>query len=255
VPATCALRFRRRRAPAPDYAPQESCQTGWMMGRRTATMLCVLLAHAFVIYYSLVDVWTPFSGKAPSDPSEIMEIVDLEARSEGSPPPDVVEQPLSEPHLPRAPMEESVMKPSAEEVAAPPAGESQAPDFVDWPIEQRASAKRVLEAEREAERVAKMFSGPDGTWASLTKRERSRLKKFRWKKGVDGFEYDEKGNAIFHISEGCVVVNMAFIGCALGKAKVHGDLFKDMRLYFDEQRLPLTDEGNGTEPEALRPAN
>jgi hypothetical protein len=138
---------------------------------------------------------------------------------------------------------------------APAAGESQAPDFVDWPVEQRLSAKRALDAEAEAERVAKMFSGPGGTWASLTKRERSRLKKFRWKKGVDGFEYDDKGNAIFHISEGCVVVNMAFIGCALGKAKVHGDLFKDMRLYFDEQRLPQTDDGNGTEPEALRPAN
>jgi hypothetical protein len=26
-----------------------------------------------------------------------------------------------------------------------------------------------------------------------------------------------------------------------------------MREYFDEQRLPQTDEGNGTEPEALRP--
>jgi len=147
-------------------------------------------------------------------------------------------------------MEEPVV-----EQAATPAGESEAPDFVDWPVEQRISAKRALEIEREAERVAKLFSGPDGTWASLTKRERSRLKKFRWKAGVDGFEYDDKGNAIFHISEGCVVVNLAFIGCALGKAKVHGDLFKDMRLYFDEQRLPQNDDGNGTEPEALRPAN
>jgi hypothetical protein len=27
---------------------------------------------------------------------------------------------------------------------------------------------------------------------------------------------------------------------------VHGDLFKDMRLYFDEQRLPPLDNGNGT---------
>jgi hypothetical protein len=26
-----------------------------------------------------------------------------------------------------------------------------------------------------------------------------------------------------------------------------------MRLYFDEQRLPRTDEGNGTEPESQPP--
>jgi hypothetical protein len=92
-----------------------------------------------------------------------------------------------------------------------------------------------------------MFSGPGGTWASLTPREKSRLQKFRWKPGVDGLEYDEHGNAIYHISEGCVVVNLMFIGCALGKEKVHGDLFKDMRLYFDEQRLPPLDNGNGND--------
>ena len=92
-----------------------------------------------------------------------------------------------------------------------------------------------------------MFAGPGGTWASLTKRERSRIKRFRWKPGVDGVERDSDGNEIYHISEGCVVVNSGYIGCAIGKAKVHGDLFNDMRLYFDEQRLPPTDEGNGTE--------
>jgi hypothetical protein len=30
-------------------------------------------------------------------------------------------------------------------------------------------------------------------------------------------------------------------------------MFENMRLYFDEQRLPKTNEGNGTEPEAQRP--
>jgi hypothetical protein len=227
-----------------------------MMGRRTATMLCVLLAHMVVVYYSLIDLWTPFADAEPRDPSEIMEVVPMEAENGDDEPPDVIHQLWKDPPLPQAPMEETVAEaPAPSATPAPPAGESQAPDYVDWPIEQRISAKRALDDEAEAERVVKMFSGPDGTWASLTKRERSRLKKFRWKKGVDGFEYDEKGNAIFHISEGCVVVNMAFIGCALGKAKVHGDLFKDMRLYFDEQRLPQNDDGNGTEPEALRPAN
>lgn len=214
-------------------------------------MLCVLLAHVFVVYYSLVDLWTPFPAREPRDPDELMEVVILEEdEAFEEEPPRFVFQLWESPSLPEAPLEESAL-----EETPPPAGESQAPEFVDWPIEQRISAKRALEAEREAERVAKRFSGPDGTWASLTKRERSRLKKFRWKAGVDGFEYDDKGNAIFHISEGCVVVNLAFIGCALGKAKVHGDLFKDMRLYFDEQRLPQNDDGNGTEPEALRPAN
>jgi len=46
-------------------------------------------------------------------------------------------------------------------------------------------------------------------------------------------------------------VNSSFIGCAIGKAKIHDDMFENMRLYFDEQRLPRTDEGNGTEPESL----
>jgi hypothetical protein len=129
------------------------------------------------------------------------------------------------------------------------AGESAAimlPGHVDWPIEGKKSAARVLAAEAEAARIARMFSGPNGTWASLSLREKSRLKKFQWKPGVDGLEYDERGNAIYHISDGCVVVNLLFIGCTLGKAKVHGDLFNDMRLYFDEQRLPPLDNGNGT---------
>jgi hypothetical protein len=136
----------------------------------------------------------------------------------------------------------------------PPAGESAVitpPARVDWPIEAKKSAARVLAAEAEAERIAKMFAGPGGTWASLTKRQRSKINKFRFKPGVDGLEKDSDGNIIYHLSEGCVVVNSSFIGCAIGKAKIHDDMFENMRLYFDEQRLPRTDEGNGTEPESL----
>jgi hypothetical protein len=137
------------------------------------------------------------------------------------------------------------------ESAAPATGESAAitpPARVDWPLEGKKSAARVLAAEAEAERVARMFAGPNGTWASLTKRQRSKISKFRWKPGVDGLEKDSNGNTIYHLSEGCVLVNFSFIGCAIGKPKIHDDLFDNMRLYFDEQRLPHTDEGNGTEP-------
>jgi hypothetical protein len=225
-----------------------------MTGRRTAVMLCVLLAHALVIY-ELSDIADVFRRVPPEIGGLETWPITIDLAPDPDPDPDVEEP--EEPDTIK-----STPAPSPAPVVAAPApapaqtpGESSAPAFVDWPVERRISAKRVLEAEREAERIAKMFSGPDGTWASLTKRERSRLQKFRWKKGVDGLEYDEKGNAIYHISEGCVVVNLLFIGCALGKEKVHGDLFKEMRLYFDEQRLPPTTDGNGTEPEALRPAN
>jgi hypothetical protein len=212
-----------------------------MIGRRTAALLCVLLAHVFMLYF-LIRLG-PTAGREPggleTGPITLLLQPFLE------PPPAArpavkADEPASDPKQPDL----------AEASSADPAGESGAitvPGRVDWPIEGRKSAARVLAAEREAERIARMFSGPDGTWASLTPREKSRLKKFRWKPGVDGLEYDERGNAIYHISEGCVVVNLMFIGCALGKAKVHGDLFKDMRLYFDEQRLPPLENGNGTE--------
>jgi hypothetical protein len=49
-------------------------------------------------------------------------------------------------------------------------------------------------------------------------------------------------------------VSFVFIGCPIGaKPPAYGDLFKDMKLYFDEQRRPRTNEGNGTEPESKRP--
>jgi hypothetical protein len=206
-----------------------------MMGRRSAALLCVLLGHALILIFLL-----------RLDPATEREAAELETAPitlflEPLP----VETAAPAPSAAPAPARRAPAGPVA---AVPAPGESAAiilPGHVDWPIEGRKSATRVLAAEAEAARVAKMFSGPDGTWASLTPREKSRLKKFQWKPGVDGLEYDDHGNAIYHISEGCVVVNLMFIGCTLGKAKVHGDLFKDMRLYFDEQRLPPLDNGNG----------
>jgi hypothetical protein len=216
------------------------CQTESMIGRRIAAAFPVLLAHAFLMYWLLVI-------PAPPD------------RSAGWPEPvtlpiTLFPDPLPEPEAASVPEKAGQSRESAPAPAVSESTSLTAPPSVpavrgrvDWPIEGRKAAARVLAREAESERIARMFAGPDGTWASLTKRERSRLRRFRWKPGVDGLEYDSDGNAIYHISEGCVIVNSGFIGCAIGKAKVHGDLFKDMRLYFDEQRLPPTIEGNGTE--------
>ena len=154
--------------------------------------------------------------------------------------------------MPANPAMAATGEPAAE---APPAPASPAPGRVDWPIEAQKSVARILAREAEAERVARMFAGPGGTWASLTKRQRSKLSKFTWKPGVDGVEYDDKGNAIYRLPNGCFIVNLMFFGCQLGKQKANGNMFDNMREYFDEQRLPQTNEGNGTEPEALRPAN
>jgi hypothetical protein len=218
-----------------------------MMGRRTAALLCVLLVHALVIFALLHDRGinrARFAEEFTSEP------ITLNLEPLTSPAPEAAAIPNLAAPQPR-------VAPTAPVAAAAPAGESAAittKERVDWPIEAKKSAARVLAAEAEAERVARMFAGPGGTWASLTKRQRSKLSKFRWKPGVDGFEYDEKGNAIYHLPNGCSIVNMAFFTCPIGsKPKIHGDMFQNMREYFDEQRLPLTDEGNGTEPEALRP--
>jgi hypothetical protein len=214
-----------------------------MWERRAAIILCVLLSHAFILYSLLRLTTNP--ERLPVD-----EFV--------SEPITLLLEPIEEPKTSAAPAIDSrspAPAPTTKSVApvVPPAGESAAitpPARVDWPIEGKKSAARVLAAEAEAERIAKMFAGPGGTWASLTKRQRSKINKFRFKPGVDGLEKDSEGNIIYHLSEGCVVVNSSFIGCAIGKAKIHDDMFENMRLYFDEQRLPRTDEGNGTEPES-----
>jgi hypothetical protein len=215
-----------------------------MMGRRSAALLCVLLTHAllFLMFRLHRTVDVPLA------------------------PADFVSEPITM-YLPPLPAETeektaapAAPAPRAPQLAAPPIASAPAqssaittpPARVDWPLEGKKAAERVLAREAEAERIAKMFAGPGGTWASLTKRQRSMLNKFRWKKGVV-LEYDDQGNQIYHFGDGCMIVNSGFIACAIGKKKVHGDLFENMREYFDEQRLPQTDEGNGTEPEALRP--
>ena len=218
-----------------------------MKGRRSAALLCVLLVHALVVY-SLLHMNRPQMRREAVDAflSEPITLI-LEPEFE----PEVEPRSADEP-VPKVAARPTRPAPAASD-AAPAAGESAAtspPARVDWPIEGKKSAARVLAAEAEAERVARMFAGPDGTWASLTKRQRSKVSKFRWKPGVDGLEKDAAGNTIYRLSDGCVLVNFLFFGCAIGKPKVHDDMLENMRLYLDEQRLPQTNEGNGTEPGA-----
>ena len=214
------------------------------MKGRSAALFCVLLLHALLVY-SLLHMRGPDARR--SEESFFSEPITLYL------------EPITEPLAESAPVPRQITPTSARrapavaEPAAPAAGESAAitpPARVDWPIEGKKSAARVLAAEAEAERIARMFAGPDGTWASLTKRQRSKVSKFRWRPGVDGLEKDAAGNTIYHLSDGCVLVNFLFFGCAIGKPAVHDDMLDNMRLYFDEQRLPQTNEGNGTEPGA-----
>jgi hypothetical protein len=216
-----------------------------MRGRRIAALLCVLLAHAlFILALSLHRpelrareaefASEPITLYLPPLPPE-----ELAPRTAHVPAPAAPRRaPAAAAATPAAPVESAPIT---------------LPGHVDWPLEGKKSAEREVAREMEAERIAKMFAGPDGTWASLTPRQRSRLNKFRWKKGVV-VEYDADGNLIYHINDGCMIVN-GLIACKLGKAKVNDHMFDNMREYFDELRLPETNEGNGTEPEARRPAN
>lgn len=213
-------------------------------------MLCVLLGHAFVVFMLMALTRPKVQRVQSADDVFVTTLIPVfqtyDDRIPEMPEPQVD---LTPPQSPEAE--------ASEEAGIPPAGESAAitaPGYVDWPRERRDAAARVLAADAEAERIARMFAGPQGTWASLTKRQREQFNHFRWKPGIDGLERDEKGNTIYRMKSGCTLVNFVFIGCPIGKKpEPYGDLFKDMRQYFDEQRLPQTDEGNGREPESMRP--
>ena len=222
-----------------------------MKGRRTAAMLCVLLGHALVVL-TLMNLTRPDQrGSSSAAAAEAIYFIsehpvahNYDDRFSPFPEPEIR---LTQPQSPY--MEDLPAESSAESESA-----AIARGFVDWPREGRDAAARVLAAEAEAERIARMFAGPQGTWASLTKRQKSELSHFRWRPGIDGLERDEKGNTIYQMPNGCALVNFQTIGCPIGKKPPpYGDLFKDMRKYFDEQRLPETNEGNGREPESMRP--
>src|SRR3954466_4609216 len=165
-----------------------------MKGRRLAALLCVLLAHALVVYFLL-----RWSGAEPaggpdadftSQPITLL-LPPIEEEETGAP-----ERPRAVARRRAAPQRRAPSGP-----ATAPAGP--APDsnsvLVDWPLEGKRAAQRMIEREAQAERIARLFAGPKGTWASLTRRQRSTLDKFRFKPGVGGLEYDEKGNEILHL--------------------------------------------------------
>ena len=226
-----------------------------MMGRRMAALLCVLLLHALALL-GLLHERRPVDRERIVREPDIAPITWLE-EPEHSPPPALAgssDHALSRPRASKRKAAATVASTPAASQA--PGGSSLAltpPGSVDWPLEGRKAAEREVQRELEAERLAKMFAGPGGTWASLTKRQRSQINKFRWKRSVEGLRYDEHGNAIYEMPNGCTLVNLLFIGCPIGfKPTVHGDMFDNMREYFDEQRMPETKDGNGTEPESIQ---
>jgi hypothetical protein len=212
-------------------------------------MLCVLLGHAFLVWLLIHELRPQIEAAAVHDAfiTELIDIPNGAIEAARLPEPEV-DVPLAPPRLSADSFD------LAEAPASNAPGVAAERGYVDWPKEGKEAAARVLAREAESERVAKMFAGPQGTWASLTKRQQSELNHFRWRPGIDGLERDERGNTIFTMPNGCALVNFQFIGCPIGKKPPpYGDLFKDMRLYFDEQRRPATQEGNGREPESLRP--
>ncbi len=148
-----------------------------MMGRRSAALLCVLLTHAllFVMFRMHRTVEVPLAAAADfaSEPITLylppLSPEPEEATAAPAAPAPRVAQPDTLPVAPAPAQSNAIASPEAR---------------VDWPLEGKKSAERVLAREAEAERIARMFAGPGGTWASLTKRQRSMLSKFRWKKGV-----------------------------------------------------------------------
>ena len=185
-----------------------------------------------------------------TDPSAIMEIVEPGAHGEDEAPPPRSLEPRRDPPLPQAPMEDPSPKrprrPRANRRRRISSTGPRAADFRD----ARARSRGGGRTPREDVRGAGRHLGIAHQAPTIATREvplEARRRRLR--------TTTTRATPSTTLPNGCIIVNLAFIGCPFGKAKVHGDLFENMREYFDEQRLPRTDEGNGTEPEALRPAN
>src|SRR5262249_44432617 len=139
-----------------------------MMVRRMAALLCVLLMHALLLLW-LAKLPAIF-GRLPQAQGFWSEPITPELQGETAPAPP---SPLTAP--PRPPSRAHALPPvSAGPVTEPSTAITLSPR-VDWPLESKKAAERLVAREAEAERVARKFAGPGGTWASLTKRQRSKL--------------------------------------------------------------------------------
>jgi hypothetical protein len=111
-----------------------------MWERRAAIILCVLLSHAFILYSLMRLTTNPERLPVDEFVSEPITLLlePIEERNTSAPPAIASRAPVS------APTTKSVAP------VVPPAGESVAitpPARVDWPIEAKKSATRVLAAE------------------------------------------------------------------------------------------------------------
>src|SRR5262245_27983016 len=128
-----------------------------MKGRRTAAMLCVLLGHALVVFMLMNLTQPPQRATAEGPAEELFFISEHPVDEEWNDTFEPSKEPVVKLQAPQAPDTGE---------AAPAEGESAAitqPGYVDWPKEGKEAAARVLAREAEAERVAKMFAGPQGT--------------------------------------------------------------------------------------------
>jgi len=219
------------------------------MSRRPAAWVCVLLAHVLAICWLLQADRKPSFGRSADAAHEPIMLYPLPPEEEREEPPATAKRRKS---AARAAVARGGGAASPAE-AGQTGGEGAETPRVDWSLEGKKSANRLLERKAAAERNAGTFSAPQGTWPSLTKRPPPAAGDFRWKPGIDAPIYDEQGRRVFPVDDGCELrtrmtsPSLSF-ACALDPPPPRGDLFDHMKEHFDEQRLPDNGQGNGTEP-------
>ncbi len=208
-----------------------------MWQRRAAVILGVLALHGAALHY-LLHLPAPRWG-AQNSAALRPEPITLLLRA----PQDtgiVSPEPLIERSSSSDPATATLRAAGTETSPAPPDSDDRS--AVDWHEEMRAAVKRTLEAEAESERVAKRFTGPrPGGWPSLARRPRSKLKPFRWIMPHNPMEITASGEVRYWLNDRCYISpnqSVPRIMCATGKIEPNGELFEDMREYFDERRLP-----------------
>ena len=127
-----------------------------MIGRRSAALLCVLLTHVLLFLLFRLHPTDESSRDATED--FVSAPITMFLPSPEPTPETSSEQP---PRLPaRAPA--ALPRPALRgETAAESNAISTPSARVDWPLEGKKAAERVLAREAEAERIARMFAGPE----------------------------------------------------------------------------------------------